>query len=67
MLYLESEINIFTVYCLLLKHLKSSCTIGLFHMTLGDYDYGMLGTTPYPKMAKVVFVLFQERYHDYLY
>ena len=33
--------------------------VGLFHMTLGDYDYGMLGTTPYPKMAKVVFVIFQ--------
>ena len=33
-------------------------------MTLGDYDYGMLGTTPYPKMAKVVFVLFQEWAHD---
>merc|ERR1711892_8741 len=33
--------------------------IGLFHMTLGDYDYEMLGNTPYPKMAKVVFVLFQ--------
>ena len=33
--------------------------IGLFHMTLGDYDYDMLGDTPYPKMAKVVFVLFQ--------
>jgi hypothetical protein len=32
----------------------------MFHMTLGDYDYGMLGSTPYPKMAKVVFVLFQE-------
>ena len=28
-------------------------------MTLGDYDYGMLGSTPYPKMAKVVFVIFQ--------
>ena len=33
--------------------------IGLFHMTLGEYDYGMLGSTPYPKMAKVVFVIFQ--------
>ena len=33
--------------------------IGLFHMTLGDYDYDMLGETPYPRMAKVVFVLFQ--------
>ena len=33
--------------------------IGLFHMTLGDYDYEMLGKTPYPKMAKVVFILFQ--------
>ena len=33
--------------------------IGLFHMTLGDYDYEMLGNTPYPKMAKVVFILFQ--------
>ena len=33
--------------------------IGLFHMTLGDYDYEMLGTTPYPTMAKIVFVLFQ--------
>ena len=33
--------------------------IGLFHMTLGDYDYDMLGSTPYPKMAKVVFILFQ--------
>ena len=28
-------------------------------MTLGNYDYGLLGDTPYPKMAKVVFVLFQ--------
>jgi hypothetical protein len=28
-------------------------------MTLGDYDYDMLGSTPYPKMAKVVFVSFQ--------
>ena len=28
-------------------------------MTLGDYDYDMLGETPYPRMAKVVFVLFQ--------
>lgn len=33
--------------------------IGLLHMTLGEYDYGMLGNTPYPKMAKVVFVIFQ--------
>ena len=33
--------------------------IGLFHMTLGDYDYEMLAETPYPKMAKIVFVLFQ--------
>jgi hypothetical protein len=40
--------------------------IGMFHMTLGDYDYGMLGSTPYPKMAKVVFVLFQEWPHDWL-
>ena len=32
---------------------------GMFHMTLGEYDYPLLGTTPYPKMAKVVFVLFQ--------
>jgi hypothetical protein len=38
--------------------------IGMFHMTLGDYDYGMLGSTPYPKMAKVVFVLFQETMND---
>ena len=28
-------------------------------MTLGNYDYAMLGDTPYPKMAKIVFVLFQ--------
>lgn len=33
--------------------------IGLFHMTLGEYDYNMLGSTPYPKMAKLAFVLFQ--------
>ena len=32
---------------------------GMFHMTLGSYDYNLLGNTPYPRMAKVVFVLFQ--------
>jgi hypothetical protein len=41
-------------------------TIGMFHMTLGDYDYGMLGSTPYPKMAKVVFVLFQETMNGFV-
>jgi len=33
--------------------------IGLFHMTLGNYDYDQLGNTRYPTMAKIVFVLFQ--------
>merc|ERR1740128_503030 len=33
--------------------------IGMFHMTLGSYDYNLLGNTPYPRMAKVIFVLFQ--------
>ena len=28
-------------------------------MTLGEYDYEMLGQTPYPKMAKFAFVIFQ--------
>ena len=31
----------------------------MFHMTLGNYDYDLIGSTPYSKMAKVVFVLFQ--------
>ena len=28
-------------------------------MTLGEYDYEMLGDTPYKKMAKLTFVIFQ--------
>ena len=33
--------------------------IGLFHMTLGEYDYEDLNENPYPDMAKIIFVLFQ--------
>ncbi|XP_023321114.1 transient receptor potential cation channel subfamily V member 5 isoform X3 [Eurytemora carolleeae] len=33
--------------------------IALFHMTLGEYEYDLLGESPYPNMAKIVFVLFQ--------
>ena len=33
--------------------------IALFHMTLGEYEYDELDESPYPSMAKMVFVLFQ--------
>ena len=33
--------------------------VALFHMTLGEYDYDKFNETPYPGMAKVIFVLFQ--------
>ena len=31
----------------------------MFHMTLGEYDYNDFNETPYPAMAKVIFVFFQ--------
>ena len=37
----------------------STTWIGLFHMTLGEYEYSILNDTPYPGMAKVIFVFFQ--------
>ena len=33
--------------------------ISLFHMTLGEYEYDDLNDSPYPGMAKMVFVIFQ--------
>ena len=33
--------------------------VGLFHMTLGEYDYEDLNQNPYASMSKVIFVLFQ--------
>ena len=33
--------------------------VGLFHMTLGEYDYATFNDTPYPGMAKIIFVIFQ--------
>jgi len=33
--------------------------IGLFHMTLGEYEYSMFGESKYAKMAKLTFVIFQ--------
>ena len=33
--------------------------VGLFHMTLGEYDYGDFSETAYPGLAKIIFVLFQ--------
>lgn len=33
--------------------------IGLFHMTLGEYEYDEFNDTAYPGMAKIIFVLFQ--------
>ena len=33
--------------------------VGLFHMTLGEYDYGSFAETAYPGLAKIIFVLFQ--------
>ena len=35
---------------------------GLFHMTLGTYDYNQLGESQYPYMSKIVFVLFQVKF-----
>ena len=31
----------------------------MFHMTLGEYEYSILNETPYPGMAKIIFVFFQ--------
>ena len=42
-------------FTLLTKHLSS----GLFHMTLGEYEYSMFGESKYAKMAKLTFVMFQ--------
>eukprot|EP00090_Calanus_glacialis_P029441 TRINITY_DN47253_c0_g1_i1.p1 TRINITY_DN47253_c0_g1~~TRINITY_DN47253_c0_g1_i1.p1 ORF type:complete len:251 (-),score=41.01 TRINITY_DN47253_c0_g1_i1:3-755(-) len=33
--------------------------VALFHMTLGEYEYDDFDASPYPAMAKTVFVLFQ--------
>ena len=33
--------------------------LGLFHMTLGEYEYSMFGESKYAKMAKLTFVMFQ--------
>ena len=33
--------------------------IALFHMTLGEYEYDEFNDSPYPSMARMVFVLFQ--------
>lgn len=33
--------------------------VGLFHMTLGEYEYDKFNDSPYPDMAKGIFVLFQ--------
>ena len=33
--------------------------VGMFHMTLGEYEYSAFNESPYPDMAKVIFVLFQ--------
>ena len=37
----------------------STTWIGLFHMTLGEYEYDILNDTPYTGMAKIIFVFFQ--------
>ena len=40
-------------------YFQSIIFLGLFHMTLGEYEYSMFGESKYAKMAKLTFVMFQ--------